>query len=436
MKYMLCLLLLVIGVYSAGAQDAQCIEYGSIDWVNEDSLVHQVNLDTGEITTSSYPGYSGVPTDEPFTVTLEQNATPEFTFSLTLTDNSTNISVVLASVVTTYRTHWSPDGIWLAYVESDVSRETDSLALFNTETGQIVSTPLVGEQVVADFPNLIWSPDSRFIALTLHIESGGGGGEAGVQAYSVPDLAHLTTYTFTDYPYSTRIYWSHSGHYFAVDAHEGGIGLVDTTSWQIVMADVHINATVQEFLWSPDEMYVAVTAFSSDNAYDKFAVVNMQGEAVIDPMLINRLGTPYWIDDNRLLIPTDDERTHLQNDYDHDYDLTRFDLRTGEQQLVVENPISYQLSPDNRYLSQISNTEHFIKIFDLSLPDEFLIERVTVDQIMFQYLWREDALELIVLFEDMSLRAYDLETREWRDIASDIPHPGDDVGIYQAACTQ
>jgi hypothetical protein len=432
------LLVALIGVYSAAAQDEQCVEYHSFDTVNNVSLVHQVNLDTGAVSTYPQPDDSAVTTDEPFSADMESNDSPRFTATLTLTDNRTGISVVFTRTATSYNPYWSPDGIWLAYVEWDIAEDVQYLRLYNAETGEVLSTTLEGERYEESFVDLIWSPNGQYISASLFIENGDTP-RSEVQVYSVPDLSHLSTYQVPSIaPTVAFVHWSPSGNYFAVDATSGDVHLVDTTSWEIITTEAEGVLITYEYLWSPDETYLAIVSYNTDSsrAYHNLNVLNMQGELIFETMVMNRLGTAYWVNDQRLLVPSDEVDEALNDFNDYEYDLTLFDLQTGEQSLVLEQAVSYRLSSDHRYLVEISNTEQFIKIYDLSQSDEFLIDTVTVAQIMFQYLWREDRLELIVLFEDMSLRAYNLETKTWRDIASDIPHPGDDVGIYQAACSE
>ena len=64
--------------------------------------------------------------------------------------------------------------------------------------------------------------------------------------------------------------------------------------------------------------------------------------------------------------------------------------------------------------------------------EQIPVENVSVEADISNFIWQRDRLELIVLFDDRSLRGYDLDTGEWREIAT---LPGDEQGMRWVSCT-
>jgi WD40 repeat protein len=412
------LLFIGIGTLPVIAQEAQCIEFLA---ERPTDTVYQVNLDTGAIASYELPTPTATNTvnPEPYTTMIERNESPEFTYRLTLTDNRMGISVVLAPVATTYRPHWSPDGRWLAYVERDESENLQYLRLYNAETGEVISTTLEGEHYTRSWVDLSWSPDSGHIIVRLFVENGDSP-RAEMRVYTVPDLVYVTTYSIESHaPTLPFVSWSPSGNYFGVDSTYGTVDLVDTSSWEIYAADVENVMIPLEYFWSPDETYLAIASFDTDLAYERLNVVNMQGESVIGTTTINKVAENLrWLNDDQLLAATDELPEHEGAALDPYYDLTLFDLQTGAQHLILEQPSVYVLSQDQRYLAGKTYDDHYqVQLFDFMQEDQFLIESLHFDTNVLQFIWRTDRLELIVFLEDSTLRAYDLEANTWRDIA-------------------
>src|SRR5690349_11734209 len=106
----------------AFAQGGDCVEVWNY-W--SDHVRHEVNLDSGAVysreippTTSAYQGENSP--DGRYNAKMEPKERGSVRYQLVLTDEDRGISIVLADGISGLE--WSPDGTWLAYMQSREDR--------------------------------------------------------------------------------------------------------------------------------------------------------------------------------------------------------------------------------------------------------------------------------------------------------------------------
>jgi WD40 repeat protein len=413
--FMFLLLILFLGILPLSAQDEHCLEVWSR---RSDDVRHEINLDTGAVITYTPPEpistYRNVPSlDGRYTANTETYGT------LTLIDNSVGVGIIL-SEIRQGDAYWSPDSRWLAYIELDTNNN-QSLTLYNVDTSERVSSPVVREMNIGT-PLIAWSPDGSRIALTEITDLMYN--YSTVLIYTVPELA--ITHTFATEAAFGESYWSPDGNYLAVrgtTSPPSAAALIDITQNQFYTLQGGIDP---RFIWSPEGTYLLVSYVLGDQL-DEFEVVNMRGDQIFAhiPLDTDFDGTVLkfdWASDHELIASVGTTAGF--------YDLTFFDVQTGEQRILLPFMRSYALSYDHRHVAALEqNTPETLYFFDLSQDDD--ASDVTVSEGIVNYLWRDDRLELIVLFQDRSLRGYDYETGTWRDIAT---VPDDKTLLRLVAC--
>jgi hypothetical protein len=406
------LLLLLIGAFSAAAQESQCLEVW--DYWSGDNIRHEVNLDTGTVvsyppparTSNTSPSPHANSFDGRYTAQLEQNNSLGEGFRLTLIDNTVGVSFLLETYSVAFS--WSPSSAWLTYIQvgDDFSL---TLILYNADTGESVAA-MLPEGSLSYSASITWSPDSSLLIVNFEVS---GESQSGViQLYTAPDLTLANSYEMAAFaPY---FLWSPSGRYLVAHGGYEGSLLLDTQSRQGYPLTID-SIVMYRFYWSPDETYL-VTSHINNDWTDAFDVVNMQGEYLLEDILINAhfddgIARIAWLDDHRLIANTFIFDTAMSN-------LTFFDLQTGKQRFLVSRVANYSLSHDQRYVAATGEASYTtIRLFDFSSA-EVTTNTLNVSTNIDNFIWRVDRLELIVLFEDHSLRGYDLEADTWRDIAT------------------
>ncbi len=400
-------IVLLVGTFPVTTQEAQCVEVFDY-WTDE--VRHEVNLDTGTVITYDAPDpYATdgqiVSPDGRFGFTLNYGQGP-LENTLSLTDNRRGVSITLAKNVGS--TVWSPDGAWLAYVELDA--DGHALTLHNIDRGARVSVRLP-EIPEWDTPYLKWSLDGRLIAVTMVIDPSDG--RSAVLLYSVPNLSLLHTFATT--LTWAEVEWSPSGSYLTAQGRNGEVALIDVESEHVTMLALS-EPSFYFFHWPSGERFLLISRVYSD-FNDEINVVNAQGEIVLEDVIT----TSYqWANDHQLLVNVWDI-TGLSY-------LTLFDLETGEQRVIQRRSGFYALSPDGRYVA--ANADQLILFFDLSLEQNAPVRTIHLDGEFNPFIWNDH--ELVVLFEDQSLRGYNFETSAWRSIAT-IP-PGDNDWLQRVPC--
>src|SRR5262245_31641683 len=126
MKRATCLLIfgLFIGVFSAAAQEDQCLE---IWFIWSDDIRYEVNLDTGTVVSFMPPTPGSVNVSVPsghhdsfdgrYTANLVEDDQRRNVYDLTVTDNEVGVAIPLARNV--HEIDWSPDSEWLAYIQAE-----------------------------------------------------------------------------------------------------------------------------------------------------------------------------------------------------------------------------------------------------------------------------------------------------------------------------
>lgn len=405
-------LIFALPLVDADAQGSQCLYV-----FGQESLTvyYEVNLDTGLINVhETYPRPPQPPADTSpdgfYTVDIDW----EHERQLKLTDNRVGVSVSLADAA--HAPSWSPDGLWLAYVRSLSQEEDVTLNLFSIETHETTSVVLTEGPWVGQ-SDIHWSPDgSRIIAL---VNSEVDPETWDVYILSAADLRVLNmARTF----WQPHLQWSPSGDTFLVYSADQNAHLMTTESGQETLIPVGGSDDIHEFIWSPGETYLLVSDTLND-WLNEFDVVTMQGELVIENVVVN---VDYsgshalldWVNDNQVLANTSQMETAQS-------DLTLFDLPGGKGRIIHPQQGHYELSHDRRYAALTSDwtLDQTILLFDLSLDPPAATLTVNPDKAYDNYTWNRDRLELIVLFEDRSLRGYDPTTDTWRDITT-IPGDG------------
>jgi hypothetical protein len=414
------ILMLLIGVCSAVAQESQCLE---IWFIWSDEVRHEVNLDTGTVVAYE-PVIPTAPSAEPnrnsfngqYSVIVESNGTPSQGYRLTLTDNRVGVSVVLATNI--YEVQWSPNSTWLAYIQTDEGT-APTLQLINAD-GEESRTITLPEEGLAEWSTIGWSPNGASLAVMTNIEIAPE--RYDVRLYSAPDFTLLTNYVMS--AFSPSLLWSPSGNYFVTygDAYDGM--LVNAQTGQTY--DMGLGGSIRFHMrWSPDETYLVIS-YSASDWLDGFMIMTMQGELVLEDIIVpvSYEGVSLdWVNAHQIIAEVSTSTGF--------YDLTFFDLQTSEQVILLPFAAIYDLSPDSRYVAaREQDTPRLLRFFDMTQFEEHSIN-VTVTEDISNFIWNSVGLELIVLFGDRSLRGYDFEADTWRDIAS---IPDDRTGMRLVPC--
>lgn len=403
----------------AHAQLQRCLQIWK-PW--SDVKRHQVNLDTGNVTTYDSPYLGGSTSlywhspDFRYRYTIEPNQNRSSNL-LTLIDIRDGSSVLLSESLRG-RVYWSGDSQWLAYAERDAAPLL-KLTLYHVVTANSVSTELA----IGSHPfllDLIWSADTRQIALSLEVTPGL---TTQVRVYSVPQLALVQQH---EVPWSaTTLLWSAYGRYLAVGAVSQDIGIIDTQTRQLHEVQSKLPSGVR-LQWSLLETYL-VASSSHSHSFDTYVFIDPLGNVVLDNL--NAVSSPTWVNGHEFLgllwrdtgIP----------------ELVLMNLETKAQRLRLPATSQYALSADSRYLAvrpfNVSGTDdaQILDFFDLTEPAGSPVLRLTLDAEARNFTWDVDGLELAVLFADRTLSGYDYASGQWRKIAV---IPGDESYMEHIAC--
>jgi hypothetical protein len=396
----------------AKAQQTECLEFYSYD----QNIRHRVDPDTGAMTSFEYkaPSYLDALLNSPdgrYSLYLMEPGGLE----LPMIDHETETVIVLSE--NAHSAAWSPDGAWLAYIETEANEETKpELVLYNLKTEERQQHDF--EAPIGSWSNtrLLWSPNGTQIALRVieNIDTQ----YSHLSLFSVPDLT--LQHNFDASLFAAEITWSPSGQFLIVSSRAvGEILLIDTRDGQI--ANTLLTRDVgYYFIWSPTEEFLVVYLTVGDFA-NQLIVLNQRGEHLIDDLYVpasqyDVLIAHAWLSDYQLLVEVWD------NGFDN---LMLIDLQTGERQILQENVGGYALSSDQQTVAfevldvrDPSKHPMEIRFFDLIQDDPAPLKSLPLDTPAGQFLWRVDRDALIVLFEDYSLQEYDFETKAWRLIAS------------------
>jgi WD40 repeat protein len=415
MKTFSCLLLLMlmIGILPASAQDEQCVE------LRYSNVIHQVNLDTGEITTFDRTAASA--TDEtnlaaPYIVNVTPTNAYDYASTVTLTDTESGISLVIAPVIAGNSVLWSPDHTWIAFAELNIATDPPiiALTLYQIQTGVRLSIPI--EEALIPSLSIHWSPDGRYVDVTART----GTLEMQLWLYSVPDMNLILTRRFEYSDTRPSALWSPTSAYLLVRGlNMGDLEFINMESGESVTTNTNLITMLTGVWWSPDGAFLATTNYRS-SSYSRLYVTNMQGELLIDNLTVNRSDyqDARWLSDGRLLAQTDEvPEDDRPGGTDSAFNLTILDFQTGEQTTLVEAVSRYRISSDRRFIAATSSDDRNIAhIIDLT-SEMSPITIDTEDWIIDVYL-RTDPLELLTITLDGNLQSYDPTTGEWRLIAT------------------
>ena len=391
-------------VYS---ESSECLEIWNF-W--SDHTRHQVNLETGEVI--SYDGEYGNPPRAPYALSPDgrydlhlDSIADASQQRLTLTDNRTGITTTLSEQARG-QPYWSDDSQWLAYLEAD---ETSSriLTLYHVESAEFSSVEIsTSEEAYGLY--VAWSSDASQIVVSV---APNPAEPVQLLIYSFPQLAMLQQYE-ASWSLNTLV-WSPSGRYLGITGMGQEVGIIDT-----VTGDFH-TVTLDGFSsfhpeWSPDETYFVVH-FTQNDFHDNYNFIDPQGNVILSDLPAER--PVEWLDDHSVVATLWTETGFS--------DLVLLNLEEGEQRVMLSRLYHYALSSDARYVAASvinggasSSDTPQILFFDLSQSDAVPDFRLTLDMAWDNFIWRTDALELLVLFEDRSLQSYHVETGDWQRIAS------------------
>lgn len=413
----------LISIIPAHAQEQECLEIWNL-W--SDRTRHEVNLQTGEVTT--YDGESVIGSAAEISVRRQHSpdrrynhkyeSLPNDTRRLTLTDNRTGITVVLSENVRGVA-YWSEDSQWLAYSEKNEPQAL-ILTVLHVETAAFLSVKIT-DSTEAYLLGFVWSSDASQIALSYEPSPG-----APIQLaiYAVPGLVLRQRYKAA---WSlTTLVWSPSGRYLGITGTSLEAGIIDTTTQQFhtVTLDGFSNFHPQ---WSPDETYLVVS-FTESDFYDTYNFIDTQGTVVLEDVFA--MQPIDWVNEHEIIV----QRwtvTGLP-------ELALIDLQADEPRLILPNVNHYALSADRRYfaawrinIQTFSELPESIQIFDLTQTRPTPVFRLSTDAAYQNFIWHQHDLELIVFFDDRSLRGYHYETGAWRMITTVL---GDEWNMQPITC--
>lgn len=395
----------------AFAQGGACVEIWNY-W--SDDVRYIVNLDTGGVISRQMPtattGYQGE--DSPngrYNAKMEARTQGGVRYHLRLTDRDRGISITLADGISGLE--WSPDGAWLAYMQSREDRSLGGLALYHMETGA---------RILGTFPDnnwdmlgIDWSPDGSLIAATFIVDSVFLGSD--VQLYSVPDLTLVKT--FKTRISSGKTLWSPDGRSIAVYGINNVFAMMDVDSERVFHVSLD-GSGYYEAEWSPGGSYLLVRHSFGDLA-QMMDILSARGELQVHNRYIT---AGEWVNDHQALARTW-ESSGLDN-------LTLFDLESRERRVIQAQVGLHALSPDGRYVAASDALQdNSLHVFDLTDLDA--AKKIETPDSLNSLIWREEGEGLVALFADRSLRGYDAEAGEWRAIAS---IPGHNWSLRRVAC--
>jgi WD40 repeat protein len=379
-----------------------------------DYVRHEVNLDSGSVISRQIPeaatGYQGE--DSPngrYNARMEPREQGSIRYHLLLTDRDRGISITLADGVSGLE--WSPDGTWLAYMQSREDRSLGGLALYNMETGQRIVSSLPENRW--DMLGIDWSPDGTWIAATFIVDSVFLGSD--VLLYSVPDLALVKT--FKTRVSSAKVLWSPDATTITAYGTNDVFAMMDVVSERVFHVSLD-GAGYYEAEWSPGGGYLLIRHSFGDLA-EMMDILSARGEVRAKNRYIT---SGLWVNDHQALVRTW-ESSGLDN-------LTLFDVASGDQRVIQAQVELSAPSPDGRYVAASDSLEqNSLRVFDLTAGEP--PKKIDTDARINSLIWREDGSGLIALFEDRSLRGYDLERQHWRIIAA---VPGHEWMLRRVGC--
>jgi WD40 repeat protein len=386
----------------------QCVEVWNF-W--SDRARHEVHLDSGVVISREIlqapAAYDGLDSfDGRFNAKLVTQQRGDVRNRIILTDRERGISVRLAENASSLA--WSPDSLWLAYMQAREDRRPQGLALYNIETGQRVSDSLPENDW--ETLGIHWSPDGSLIVATFVVDRVFENSD--FLLYSVPDLA--LRQTFKTRLSIASMKWSPQGEMIAGYGTNNEFALMDVASGAFTSLRLNGEGFYQ-LDWSRQSSYLLVK-YSIGELGQWMTILNRRGEIVVESTWIT---AHEWVKDHQVLV-----RVGTNSGLD---DLTFFDLDSGEKRVIQEHVGLQALSPEGRYVAATDGATPSIRIFDLlGIEPDRAIE--TPDS--FQSLvWREDGRGLIALFEDRSLR--ELASDEWQVIAQ---IPGEEWMLRRVRC--
>jgi hypothetical protein len=309
---------------------------------------------------------------------------------------------------------WSPDSVWLARIQGESERANHlELVLYNVLTAEESIFSFDSPMSLSSFA---WSPDGRHIALAVAMDTLE---YTEVTILSVPNLD--VVYSVPPILARVEVVWSPSGQSLIVTVRDSAdFALLDLTAQPITLTQVRLDASAPRYFWSPDRNYLIVYHSSGDLA-TAFTLLNSAGDVLADAWVSSSLydfvAQHWWIDTHHVLI----------SEWDNGFDaLVLVDARTGERQTLF-NPIAeFELSPDHELVALVPlatvaqgfEASQEVQFYARSGETFTLARTVTMPDEPRSILWRADRSELIVLFEDQSLRAYHYDTETWRSITT------------------
>lgn len=439
----LTLALSLVGVFPVTAQDGECLLF----WDYHSEGRHIVNLDTGALTSYTYDLMSahsrspngryglqyGTETGTLILIDLYSGATTTLTdigdivdwsldgryFAylsgdgqhLMLYDTTSATTTLITDNGTVSAAYLSDDGQWLAY-EQDSAADTSDLIFYNIADGTSqIFTMYVPIEAVE------WSPDSTRIALALLTNADRE--TIGVRILSV--LSNEIVGTVDSALMPIDMVWSPSGESLMLYTVEAADYMwVDFAAESQEATQISVDGRVPRFYWSPDESYLMVYHSPGDLA-TAFTLFDRQGEIIVERLYVpgyqyDFVPHHWWIDDGHLL---------LRQWVDGFHALIVIDAATGESQTLLNPAAEFALSPNsNRFaanellMSPTMQGSRELQFYEWTGATFSSVRSVNLPAAARGMVWRGDGAELITLFEDRILRAYDYATDSWRDIAT------------------
>jgi hypothetical protein len=334
-------------------------------------------------------------------------------YNLVLYNIAADTERVVAQVVILEQVGWSPDGLWLTRIQGASRQATRfELILYNVITAAEMLYSFESPVSEASFA---WSPTGLQIALAVKTDIVPE--YSAISILSAPELDVVGAVS----PLLERIelFWSPTGQSLLLSARDSAdFMLVNVAVQPLTVAEIRLGTHAPRYVWSPDATYLTVYYGPGDHA-TSFALLNRQGEIRADNVYVpssqyDFVARHWWIDAHHLLI----------NEWVDGFDtLILLDARTGTRQTLF-NPfaglwvdgkrialIPATLSPSYEVLPEVQfyvwTDEQFTLVRTVPLPNE--------RQSM---LWRADSSELLILFEDETLKMYNYEAETWRLITT------------------
>jgi len=206
--------------------------------------------------------------------------------------------------------HWSPSGEYLAFTKSK-GDGLHRLFVLRLRDGEVI--PLAPSQQVGYFRDLVWSPDSEFVAFIAGDYPDNEVYTVSILDTKIESITHNSSRRYTD------LAWSPDGQYISYVASWKEYSFSTSYHYQVCMlnVDTHSETVIAESVWP-----LGKTAWSSDGRFLSYMDGGpvgrqslhirdlVEGSLVVSSKIGNVLSLNWMPDSHQLLVNRFDDWNH------------------------------------------------------------------------------------------------------------------------------